>query len=269
MKQIKLKPIFQSNYIELENQAHKIKLTNESQSIHDFRVAYKKLRAIIRLSSTEKKIFNQFKEIKKIYQVLGKIRELELVQEKIRSNINIKANFKLSSISELQQKITSLENSLSKIPIEIILENSFKKIKKINLKKCSLKKIKKFIVLNWENAKSSINKIKLADTSIHNIRKKLKDIFYTIRLLESERNKKWISKRISNLQLKNYNQILNELGNFQDSCNALQILNQLKRVKSETIQKLKNDWINEKVKLKKSISEKINADYFMSLKINL
>lgn len=269
MKQIKLKPTFQSNYIDLENQAHKIKLTNESQSIHDFRVAYKKLRAIIRLSSAEKKTFKQCKEIKKIYQVLGKIRDLELVQEKIKINTHIKVNLKINCGIALQQKIDFLESALEKVSIERDVENCFNKIIKAIDHTCSIKTIKNFIESNWENVKSLILKNKLSDTSIHVIRKKLKDIFYTIRLLESERNKKWISKRISNLQLENYNKILNELGNFQDSCNALQILNQLKRVKSNTIQKLKNDWITEKVKLKQSISEKLHDDYFMSLKIKL
>ena len=67
MKQIKLHPIIQSYFEQLESLIHRITLPDEIESIHDFRVIYKKLRTIIRLGSNEKKqISIPKKEIKNV-----------------------------------------------------------------------------------------------------------------------------------------------------------------------------------------------------------
>jgi CHAD domain-containing protein len=269
IKQIKLHPIIQSYFEQLESQTDKILLPDESESIHEFRVIYKKLRTIIRLSSNEKKQKNIPKEIKSIYRLLGKIRELDLIHKKIIESTIIKRALKHKFIQLLQQRISLLYKALSKIPIEIILDNNYKKLIQLTDKKSSLKTINKFIQLKWNYIKSTISLKKLPDTSIHSVRKKLKDIFYVTRLLEIKTGKSWIKKRIPKTQLDQYNEILNELGNFQDVCNALQLLNRLNKIQPEAFEKLKEKWLKEKVVLKKSISEMLQNDYLDKLKIKL
>jgi hypothetical protein len=97
----------------------------------------------------------------------------------------------------------------------------------------------------------------------------LKDIFYVIRLVENETGKSWIKKRVPTKQLDQYNEILTELGNFQDICNALQLLNRLNKIQPEAFEKLKEKWLKEKINLKNSISKMLQNNYLDKLKINL
>lgn len=269
MKQIKLHSIIQSYFEQLGSQTHKLILPDESEAIHDFRVIYKKLRAVVRLTSTEKKQISIPKKIKSIYRLLGKIRELELIQQKINECNFIKQATKHKCIELLRQRMDSLYINLSKIPTEIILDNTFNKIVKSTDKKSSLKTINKFIELKWNHIKSTVITKKLSDTSIHSVRKELKDIFYIIRLLENEIGKSWIKKRVPKKQLDQYNEILFELGNFQDSCNALQLLGRLNKTQHEAFQKLKEKWLKEKIILKQSILRKLQIEYLDKLKINI
>lgn len=269
MKQIRLHPIIQSYFEQLESLTHKLILPDESESIHDFRVIYKKLRSVIRLTSTEKKQINIPQKIKSIYRLLGKIRELDLMQQKINESNIIKQALKHKCIELLQQRMYSLHNTLSKIPIEILLDNTYNKIIKSTDKKCSLKTVRKFIALKWNHIKSTVITKRLTDNSIHSIRKELKDIFYIIKLLEKEKGKPWIKKRVPEKKIDQFNKFLNELGNFQDSCNALQLLKILNTIKEKTIQEAKMKWLEEKGIIKKTITEKLKNDYISSLEINL
>ncbi len=269
MKQIKLHPIIQSYFEQLESQTDKILLSDESESIHQFRVIYKKLRTIIRLSSNEKKQKIIPKEIKIIYRLLGKIRELDLMLQKINESLNTKKALKYKCIELLRQRMNSAYKILSKIPTKIILDNSYKKLIKLTDKKSSLKTIDKFIQIKWKYIKSTVTLKNLSDTSIHSVRKELKDIFYVIRLLEYKTRKSWIKKRVPKKKLDQYNEILTELGNFQDICNALQLLNRLNKIQPEAFEKLKEKWLKEKIILKNSISKMLQNDYLDKLKINL
>lgn len=269
MKQIKLHPIIQSYFEQLESLIHRITLPDEIESIHNFRVIYKKLRTIIRLGSNEKKQISIPKKVKSVYRLLGKIRELDIMQEKIIESVIIKQALKHKCIQLLQQSTNLLYKALSKIPLELILDNSYKRIIALTEKKSSIKSFNKFIELRRNHIKSTLATKKLSDKSLHTFRKELKDIFYIIKLLEIETEKSWIKKRVPKKKLDHYNKILNELGNFQDSCSGLQLLKRLNKTQPEVFEKLKEKWLKEKEILKQSISKKFLNNYLDKLKVDL
>jgi hypothetical protein len=65
---------------------------------------------------------------------------------------------------------------------------------------------------------------------------------------------------------KYFDQLLNELGNFQDKCTAIALLksywiNSLNTYNRELLASIKKTWIKEKVSMKQSLIKKLKADF--------
>ena len=90
MHSSQIKHISSSLYKKLQQHINKIAVHFDTEDIHQFRITYKKLRAFFRMLSLQnniEKAITPSKKLKKVYTLLGTIRDLQLQQQRtIASN---------------------------------------------------------------------------------------------------------------------------------------------------------------------------------------
>lgn len=243
-----IKHISSSLYKKLQQHINKIAVHFDTEDIHQFRITYKKLRAFFRMlpkqNNTEKAIAIP-KKLKKVYALLGTIRDLQLQQQRtIASNKNLK---KLAPyINLLQQQIDKLKPQL----LNLVTENPVAKSKnKTTVKlpeKISSEGFKKFAQQNWQAIHHILATGNFSDENIHTIRKLLKDLLYNLKAADA------FDKQLSAMHIWKgkdaayFAGLLDELGIFQDKCTAVTLLktgwlNQLNKSGQEQAKFLKKN----------------------------
>ena len=115
---------------------------------------------------------------------------------------------------------------------------------------------KLFAQQKWAVIHSIITSGNFNDDNMHSIRKNLKDLFYNLTLYKGAEHKKLLH-RITNGKSKQYfEELIDELGNFQNKCMAVSLLKpyQLNRVSQhdrELLEKIKKRWVKEKAGMKR------------------
>jgi len=185
----------------------------DAETIHRFRVSYKKLRAFLRMLNSRKSAAKKLKltkMLKSCYHVAGAIRDTQLQQRRIKAP----AAYGIL----LKQKITALTPLLAK---HVVLKPVAKAKKKILRKiphSFSLEEFDQYSSKKWREVNSIISQARFDDTCIHTIRKYLKDIFYNQALFEKDK------KKSRNKRVRSTDGLLDELGKFQDKNVALSFL---------------------------------------------
>ena len=267
MNKNQVKHIIDDHYRKLKKQLNHIIPGFDPESIHQFRVAYKKLRAFLRMISQQNKKGRGIKfpkKLKKAYKISGSIRDLQLQQQRILQTINQELKRPKVYLGLLQKEIEKLKPAISEIISEEPVTESKKKTKAAIPDKFTLLDFKVFIQEKWNAVNTIIVSGHLSDERIHAIRKNLKDLFYNLKIFDGIDQdiasiSKWkenIEPYIDRLQL--------DLGNFQDKCVAINLIklyypDNLSTVTRKELEQLKKKWESEKLEQKRLLVKKLKS----------
>jgi CHAD domain-containing protein len=222
-------------------------------------VEVKKLRAFLRMlafGSPKRKKRAIPHKLKKMYSILGKIRDRQLLRARLENTIpHFKTSYAGTIISDIGYSKTNMLSPKALTDIE-------RKIRKKISGRPERNTVKDFLREKSGNIESILKNKKYTDNNLHTIRKELKDINYTLKLPRKKGNN--ISKIVflNRNDLKKAETIANNLGLFNDACNTLSYLSSpaLKKAAAKDIQglqKARKKWIDEKRMLRKQFRENI------------
>ena len=206
-----------------------IKIVNKhfkAEAIHLLRVEYKKLRAFLRMISEEKDSREKITipgKLKKGYHIAGTIRDLQLQHQRILAVIKDETKKPRAYLKLLTQHIKKLKPGFSNIPQKRTIKKTIKKTNELAPEKINTTHPGKFINHNCMAITAIITSRDFTDVNMHAIRKHLKDIFYTIRELEEAA---FNTHAITKDEMEYFDKFLEEMGNFQDKCTSLALLDE-------------------------------------------
>ncbi|MDQ6889024.1 MAG: CHAD domain-containing protein [Bacteroidota bacterium] len=266
--QKKVKRASNAHYKNLKALFNKIGDNPEGETLHQFRVEYKKLRAFLRmLSKNEAGLkIKVSKKLKKVYTISGSIRDLQLQQERIAEASKTPIKKPRAYLTLLKKEIEKLQAELSEMIREKPVNESKKKTDSHLPDEFTLTSFKNFI----QEKRSGIEAIVLSgyfsDDRIHSIRKKLKDLVYNMKEYK-DAAADMVSAGIWAQKDETYfKQLLEELGSFQDKCTAIDLLKShglsgLNSNNQQQLLQIKNRWMREKNMMKKSLMAKLKTDF--------
>lgn len=267
MNKVQIHHIVRNLFRKLSKYSCEIMQNWDTESIHHFRVTYKKLRAFLHflsLNNYSDKV-KISKKLKSAYQYSGAIRNLQLHKTEI-AEANLIYNYKpLEYLTFLQSQIEKLKPLLSDVFSEQTISKNKKKVLANLSKEMAEKHYLKFISKSILTINKIISMGKYGDNQIHSIRKKLKDINYTIDIF------KHTNPAITSPYFEFNNKFslvsfLEQLGNYQDKCTSINLLNALwlKDFNFETrlhLNQIKSNWIKEKEIMKSELINKFETDF--------
>ena len=271
MNKEQIKHITNIHYRKIKKHLKRIAEDFDAEAIHEFRVEYKKLRAILRMIARENETAGELKiskKLKKAYTISGSMRDLQLQQQRILEATKQEPKKPQAYLNLLQKEIDNLKPEQAEICLEDPVAESKKKTNASIPDEFQVTGLHSFIQKKWMAINAIIVSGHFSDDNIHAIRKSLKDLFYNLKIYKGvEFN--ILSQRIwRGKDEKYFNQHLDELGKFQDKCMAIALLksywlNSLNTYNRELLERVKKVWIKDKVAMKQMLVKKLKADSVM------
>ncbi len=237
------------------------------EKIHQFRIAYKKLRAFLRMLSQDRdknRAIKITKNLKKSYHISGAIRDLQLQRKRITDATKQELKKPKAYLNLIQQEIKELAKELKNIYLEKPVSECKKKTDPLLPNHFPVKRFRNFANRKWVAIYPIILSRRISDANIHFIRKSLKDLFYNGKIYKGIKQEPgalllWKEKEID--------QLLDELGIFQDKCAAIALLksygfSSLNVSNQQLLDGMKNEWIKDKLALKKLLIKKLKTTVF-------
>ncbi|GAB2824354.1 CHAD domain-containing protein [Ferruginibacter profundus] len=258
MKRKQVENIIYTHFKKLQVHFNSFALTCNAESIHLFRVEYKKLRAFLRLLAIQKKGSGKIKvskKLKEIYHITGSIRDLQLQQQRITAFTEKIVKKPLHCIAILQKKIDELQKTLLQFSIKKIIARSKKKIGLFIPDRLSKSEFLIFFATQQETATRFVSGKNLTANNLHTIRKYLKDLLYNYKIYKQNKGSRSIT--VCNKKDDHYlSALLLHLGNFQEITTAITLLKLWSPPLSDKnnrrlLQQVKAKWLSEKRLIKK------------------
>lgn len=238
----------------------------DPETIHAFRVEYKKLRAFLRMISFERNCRIKISgKIKKIYHLSGAIRDLQLQVLSITSATETQPLKPIGYIKLLKKKTSKLESQFSKkCPRKIAAGKIIKSPFKIK-GSFTPEMFASYIERNTANINAIIIEGNFRDKDIHSIRKILKDTFYNLCVFEDMKREQLFIVKPVNDEKKFLDKMQHDLGEFQDKCTAIQLLDpywlkDIDDLEIEFLNSITKQWISEKGIFKTSLINELMTE---------
>jgi len=268
MNQEQIKHIINNHYRKLKKHIKKVSEDFDVEAIHQFRVEYKKLRAFLRMISQQLEKAGEIKiskKLKKGYNISGSIRDLQLQQQRIMAATKQELKKPQAYLTLLQKEINKLKPELSEIFLEKPVIESKRKTHASLPEEFSLDSYKKFVQKKWGAIYAIIASGNFSNDTIHLIRKCLKDLFYNVKIYEGEEYDILSLSIWKGKDEKYFNNLLDELGSFQDKCTAISLLKfywliSLNTSNMELLERIKKQWKKDKVDMKHLLVKKLMTD---------
>ncbi len=247
---------------------NKIEKHFDANDIHEFRVEFKKLRALLRLLGMEiadAENLDMPRNLKEIYTVTGKIREIQLQLLRIDETVSAK--------EKLPKYRTLLKKEIMKLKRELMFWLKHEPVSKMEEKinahiPVSFKAatIKIFLSFKFSNINALFAGRIIADESLHRIRKNIKDILYVYKIFEEFRILNMEELFGDKTCFDHATLVTEELGKFNDQCIALSLLrpewlSSMKDNEKKLLQKISLHWMEEKEILKQQLVEIVIQDF--------
>jgi hypothetical protein len=256
--------IIHNFFIRLKKHNRAIKRNRTAESIKTFRIEVKKLRAFLRLISLEAKDPDELKlpsELKKMHQRGGVLRDQQLQQQRLRDAIREK-NLPHLAKTLLHPQIKETKKTKEKLLSLDEFVRSEKKIRKHLPEKYDTRTIMRFFREKEDVILEIIRKGTYKDKELHDIRKKIKDILYILKLYSEDLRRPlgfrfWTSK-----ELKQVKALEELLGKHNDAHNAMTFLGTKEVNKHEGDEKklllaVRREVLSDKRKLRLQILEEV------------
>ena len=257
MDDIQIKQVTGEHFRRLKKYLKRIIRDPDTESIHEFRVEYKKLRAFLRMLLHDKKqrrSAKALKKLKKIYRVSGAIRDLQLQRQRVLAAMNYKVKKPQGYGILLRKKIKKLKVVLddiagkdpvteSKIKMDLLLPGHFK-----------FQHLKTFTADVALQLTALVSPGYFTDATLHLIRKNGKDFVYNMRLYNSQHHVSLAGNALF-LRQEELNSLLDELGNYHDRVKSIILLkparlNKLDDESKRILENIRQEWIIDKLKRK-------------------
>lgn len=214
-------------YRDLKKCAKQVTTDLDTDAIHRFRVGYKKLRAFLRMISSINKKGGEIKiskKLKRAYHISGTIRDLQLQRQLILESTKQEKRPR-AYLDLLQQAVDKLHPEFAAILQDKPVDKCKKKTAKGIPVEFSTQQVSDYAKHSWAAVYSIIASRHLHDSKIHTVRKNLKDLFYNLKSFrDAEPVITW--QDLSKAKDEHYfEQLLEDLGSFQDNCTAITLLN--------------------------------------------
>lgn len=188
--------------------------------IHNFRVAYKKTRALIRLCHTgdSGKAVKIPTELGDIYDRAGKVRRLQLYYYSLLPYLSKSNRLPPGILKNIEQLRHQLNRAISKLNIRKVMRS----ITSEAPKRMSGKILKKFIRRKIKTVKRILRQPVTSDRKLHTVRKGLKDILYISNFFSLSLYKRLAAIGIQDeKELRGFTDLLNDHRDYIDALNIL------------------------------------------------
>ncbi len=269
MNREQLIQITSRHYRKLKKYFNQCKTKKDQEAIHKFRVEYKKFRAFLRMIAQVKTAPLNIRigvNIKKCYRLLGAIRDFQLQQQRILKITEQQVDKPILYIDALQKMIGSLKSRLNKKYSAGIFNKDERKVIMSMPAGFPLILFPAYVHDKW----NEMHILSLYgfedDMHIHSIRKNLKDLYYNMDLFQATGYDILLAgmRKVRNEAY--FNNLLEELGHFQDMCTAIVLLKprylrQLDKFNRRLLKPIKKQWLAEKHDLKNMLAGKLEKDF--------
>jgi CHAD domain-containing protein len=271
MNKEQIKNITSKHYKKINKQSKIVTEGFDVEAIHQMRVEYKKLRALLRMLSqgsyAEKEIKMSGK-LKKTYNIAGSIRDLQLQHQRVQETTKQEPKKPLSYLHLLEKEIDKLKPVLIESFSEKPVADSKKKTDELLPDSFAVADFKKFARQKWSAIHAILISGHFSDGNIHFIRKCLKDLIYNLKVYEGVEYEVLSASIWKGKNHKYFDNLLNELGNFQDQCIGIALLkdgwlNSLKAYNWELLEQVKRKWVKEKINNKQFLLTKLKTDLLL------
>lgn len=267
MKRAQLKHITHIYYRRLKKYIRLIPGDFNTEDLHRFRVVYKKLRALLRMLSQGKQTKQQIRisgKLKQAYIISGSIRDLQLQQMNIRKATQQTRRSPQGYLALLQKEIDHNKPAFNVIISGNIITKCKDRTDALLPQYFHRQDLNKFLLTKWKFIRDIISSGNQSDLTLHSIRKNLKDVYYTLKLFQKKKAVLPTDKIQKVIDIKKLDLLLQDLGNFQDSCVSVRLmrpkwLNNLKPVEMKFLTRIKQACRKDKSKLKKTIVCRLQA----------
>ncbi len=241
-----------------ENDLARIAAAFDPELIHRFRVSYKKLRAFLKLlpQQNTRTAIKIPVPLKRINSLLGRLRNIQLQQQRIMSAPQ--AEKYQGYLDVLQLQVQQLQTSLQKQVTKKLAARSKKQLLVAVHSTTGRARFSKMAKKNYAAVTALLLAAPHSDANIHRIRKLLKDVLYNCTTCVAFKKHlppvaAWKGKDVQQLDA-----LLNRLGNFQDCCIAIALLDKrrlgkLSKKEQGALNVLKKEWQAAKRILKKEL----------------
>jgi len=254
MKKRKTAPLIKHGFNKIDKALDKVTVDFGSKDIHDFRVAFKKMRAFLRLAASDRATGGRLHHF---YQIAGTIRNLQLQQQRIGEEWEDKDHPPQSYLNLLSaEKSARIEfakkYARKKLSIEKQKQKALTTIGR-RLTKTASRRFSRSAAAHLEHLSGARP---ITDDSLHEIRKRLKDLSYNQLFVNKEAA---LILPASLLTREKLHIILDALGEFQDLRGAIALLQPeyLDRImdpqERAALAALKNKWEEEKERRKQDL----------------
>lgn len=183
MKRKLLKRAFSKRVNLLKGYSFQNDLIDKFEEIHQFRIGYKRVRAVLRLVVLEQSATkNPLKKVKRLYQKLGDIRSLQLFSQGIERYYRDTGIESIEYLTKLSNRILREKNSYSILRKQISFHKFYRNLEKFTIVKLHDEFIRNYVIAQIEILNKNLNHP--TDEGIHVMRKILKDFQYNAKLLQ-------------------------------------------------------------------------------------
>lgn len=225
--------------------AQRASIAHDSEDIHQLRVTYKKLRALLRMANATGHKKDIQHVLKKLYAAAGVIRNLQ-IHHQTASDYFLQYNtLPENYMQHIQQEITEGIYAFNKAFKRVSFSRAHKLVRRHLPKKLRREELVKWHTANTDAIQTAAGS-PAEDEQIHEVRKHIKDLLYTESYISSANN---------------YKEMADLLGDYVDSCVLLTLLDKyLANASPDEMMLLANarqHWEADKMRLKEKAMETI------------
>lgn len=233
--------------------------TGDEETVHKFRIGYKKLRAYLRMLCSLPQHSNKLvvsKSLKEYYAVMGDIRDHQMLQKKLQQEQPSDEVDALMRSLDVKMQIFLI--TARNIDIDRIVRSSSKKISNHLPAHFTYIDFENYVDHSLMQVNSQVTSGIYTDEQIHSVRKQLKDVFYNTRLFGHSETP---GEQKEEKEKDHMDELLDQLGNYQDSCRSVSLLenNLQHQIPSSHLQLILSNWLAQKEEQRTAVLEKLNA----------
>ena len=204
-------------------------------------------------------------KLKKAYKILGAIRDLQLQQQRMPEAIKQEPDKPQAYLNLLQKEIDELKAELSKLFLQNPVTENKKKTDSLVPDEFPLNSFRYFVQQKEATVTGIIVSGHFRDDNFHTIRKTLKDLFYNLKIYKGIEHDLLSLSVWKGKDEQYFDPLLDELGNFQDKCTAIGLLNanrlnNLNEYDREPLERIKKEWRKDKAGMKQLMVNKWKND---------
>jgi len=248
VKKVKWQEAIDYRFSNIEHVLHKLKHDCTTDNIHEIRVQIKKLKALIRLFSFSTTVTSNSKfpkPLNKLYNSLGHLREWQIQKQHItKAADDLHYADSLAYMHKINRKAdTCKRRVMKKISRLPDLKRTRDDIKNNSPLDPASRSVLGFVQSKMHTVQLVLQSGKADDESMHDMRKKIKDVQYVISGSGKTSETKKESSRLQSVQ-----KVSGQLGDFHDmSVSLLLLKKELKTVhkdpaEKKLLRKIKGNW---------------------------